>query len=88
MPDLCPFCRSPIPAGASVCAACNATYIVPDKSNFALYLGLVFFGVGVLMLLTSKDAPAWIPLGLGSIIVGIHFFFKKFDRPRWVRKIG
>lgn len=97
MSSTCPFCRSQVNAGATVCASCGAFVSSPLRQGggvvglFLLFLwgNYLLFGPGMIaMAISERSAPAGV-IGLAITTVGF-FLLKKLmkfaARPLWYRR--
>ena len=93
MSEQCPFCKSKINDGATVCASCGATKGVAIQGSNKAALGVIAGIVGVLLILIGLNGGSngLAVLG-GGLIVFMLFTLsrtgKEQKKPAWHRQVG
>ncbi len=85
----CPFCKTALAAGATVCASCGATWTASTNAGIAMG-GLI----GIILLFFafagfhSGDTHTWGPSGIFAIVGGGLFWLagKAANKHEWVRR--
>ena len=92
--EMCPFCKSPVVQGATVCGKCGATKIkvVPAMGKLLIVFGgLGIMAVGIIIAVENDDSPL-VLAGVGGFIGSIVFGFIMSNILRnksvWTRRIG
>ncbi|MHB8258611.1 MAG: zinc ribbon domain-containing protein [Acidiferrobacterales bacterium] len=85
----CPFCKTDLRPGATVCPSCGARYIVNPHAGYALggvagatvlFIALVFYGMGLHVL----------GVIVGLIGAPLFWMFSKTEgrgRAEWIRRV-
>ena len=79
----CPFCRTVIKSGATVCPSCNAEKKNSAGCGCALIVGILLSGLLALGLLS--DGYIWPALGAAGLTLVLIAIFPAMTRWQWVR---
>ena len=93
MTEQCPFCKSTLAEGASVCAACGATYGVnlQGGGGGGFAVGMFLFGPILAIFGFYGGNGAVGGIGIVSCVLGIVLLSKSgksAKQPRWYRRVG
>lgn len=80
----CPFCRTVIKAGATVCPSCNAEKRNSPGCGCLLIVGIILSGLLALGLLS--DGEIWLALGAAGVTLVLIAIFPAMTRWHWVRR--
>ena len=80
----CPFCRTVINAGATVCSSCGANKRGRPGCGCAIALGIGFTGLSAVGLASGGDIG--LALGAAGAALLLVPFFRSVMRPMWYRR--
>ena len=80
----CPFCRTALKTGATVCASCGANKRGNPGCGCVVVLGIAMFGLLAMGLLGDGEiGPA---LGAAGVALLLVVVFRYVTRPMWYRR--
>ncbi len=90
----CPFCKTELKSGATVCASCGATYTTSTNGGVALggLLGVALLFFAYIGFTSSPDAMwrdnIYFTSTISAVIGGVLFWFsgKAANKHEWVRR--